>query len=284
MISFTRPTAPPAFAIPCSRAVQKARDDIAKNILAGISPSFPSHWSNDEGRRRLLTAQSNKCAYCENLLITNPPEVDHYAPKGEIEELLSLGQEKSGLINVIGRKTRSIYTLGYWWMAYQWNNYLMVCDRCNSAWKGSIFPVANIPRKKPPKSEDEVHIEGWPWLRETPLLINPFDAIDLPSHHFAYGIFGEIIGLTRMGLETIKICGLDRPSLRQQRRTVYEQNQKRLKNLAIAPDSLKPFIINDILDAENDRATFAGVVRWLVAQRFDMKWSEFVTYASKLTP
>lgn len=78
-------------------------------------------------KEQLLIESNNKCAYCEApLKAVAYGDVEHYRPK-------------------------SIY----WWLAYNYENYLVSCTLCNQAFKKDKFPLDN-PRK----------IQGGPVLRK----------------------------------------------------------------------------------------------------------------------
>lgn len=73
----------------------------------------------------------NKCWYCEAEEIRSDMPVDHFRPKGKVEE--------------------SAHHEGYWWLAFDWTNYRCACTFCNSrrnfeetqGGKGCHFPIFN---------------------------------------------------------------------------------------------------------------------------------------------
>jgi uncharacterized protein (TIGR02646 family) len=73
---------------------------------------FPGHWSEPDVRGALLAMHGRVCAYCQCDLPPNDPgDVEHFRPK-----------------------------LEYWWLAYEFRNYLLSCSRCNRNCKKSDFP------------------------------------------------------------------------------------------------------------------------------------------------
>ena len=70
------------------------------------------------------------------------------------------------------------------------------------------FPVQEVPRSKAP---DEASVE-------TPLLLNPFFGPE-PKENLEFGRLGEVKARNNspIGFETIRTCGLDRPSMRENR-------------------------------------------------------------------
>lgn len=64
-------------------------------------------------KKQLKKDQKEKCAYCETALCGDYGAVEHYRPKTQWKEL----DGTTGL--------------GYYWLAYEWDNLLCSCDRCN---------------------------------------------------------------------------------------------------------------------------------------------------------
>jgi hypothetical protein len=68
-----------------------------------------------KSKAQLLEESSNKCAYCEApLKVVAYGDVEHYRPKSV-----------------------------YWWLAYNYENYLASCTLCNQAFKKDHFPLLN---------------------------------------------------------------------------------------------------------------------------------------------
>ncbi|HEX8773830.1 MAG TPA: hypothetical protein VF735_09480 [Pyrinomonadaceae bacterium] len=229
MLRFNRPPQPSDF----DKKVARHRETVQKHLEAVLSATaqagaegmiapggkrqkkeagkkkslFQSRWS--DFKDIFSKAQFGKCAYCEVSVIgAQHGDVDHYYPKGEVHALeddrSTWGRERPYVSSVEGRSPRVLCTTGYWWLAYDWSNYLLSCMVCNEYWKGAIFPVEDDPRKLPPASD----------ISEAALLLNPFEDIN-PIEHLSFDSFGQIqpANDSRHGFETIRTCGLDRPSL-----------------------------------------------------------------------
>ena len=102
------------------------------------------------------------------------------------------------------RRPRTFCDRGYWWLAFEWNNLLLACERCNRAWKGTLFPVAEETRPIPPE----------PDAPETALLLDPYGD-ENPAKHLRFDTIGQVSAApeSRIGRETIRTLGLDRDSL-----------------------------------------------------------------------
>jgi hypothetical protein len=294
MLLLKRPPEPSDFAkkvVKSKQAVQQHIDAILKapTPLATLPPAplnhpkpkqpkkgkkkevFPPKWSSFKDA--FSKAQHGRCAYCEVSVIgAQHGDVEHYYPKAQVHALYddpsTWGREKPYLSNVEGRKTRILCDTGYWWLAYEWRNYLLSCLVCNEYWKGALFPIEDEPRKLPPDVG----------ITEASLLLNPFENIN-PAQHFFFDYFGQIhpVANSRRGYETIRTCGLDRPSLRNIRGGIALEIHDLLNRLSRAgtPGQLKDILYSLYLKGV-ETSQHPGMVRIIIEQRTDLTWSEIV--------
>jgi hypothetical protein len=281
MLHLKRPPKPPTFdqEIQAQRAqaeqeVQRYRDELARRVPNPKKPEFPAGWSRYKAS--FAEAQHGKCGYCEHDVIGGfPGDVEHFRPKGEVWALSDnpdeWGQERPWSASVEGRKHITLSGLGYWWLAYDWNNWLLSCSACNAAWKGSFFPVASDARALPPD----------PQANEEPLLLNPFEGPD-PAEHLRFGLLGEVQPLndSRLGLETIKVCGLDRTALRDRRQRValsalFLARQVHAALASQPPDEARLHeALVDFRRIGDESAEYAGVVRAILLAECSIRWEE----------
>lgn len=277
LLRLKRPRLPADFAASVWDAVR----DVRAAIASGVVPEFDERiWKTHEYKEAFIQAQYGKCAYCEQLAMNHPGAIDHYAPKGELHEIIADGEEKGLTAKVEDRKTRRICATGYWWLAYEWNNWLFTCERCNSAWKRCLFPVREKARKLPPRRG----------VRETPLLRNPFGRVD-PDRHLRFTALGEIVahkGSDR-GEATIRTCGLDRGSLRQARKGIAGDAYRHVRVLQASVNSgdyrRAREAIEDLLSLGADERPHAGMVRSIVKSELaepECEWSELPTLSEVL--
>jgi hypothetical protein len=218
-------------------------------------------------KAELSDAQHRKCGYCEMRAI-GPAygDVDHYRPKGAVWEIESPGAEVRNLATVAGRKPKKLSATGYWWAAYDWDNWLLACGICNQAWKLSYFPVSDSPRVLPPT-------EG---VDERPLLLNPFDGPH-PAKHLKFGRLGEVEPRrnSARGRATIDVCGLDRPSLRESRLEIADRVYRLIDRVADTanPQRVADAIV-DIHEAGDERAVHCGMVRAIFEDETGMSWKQ----------
>jgi hypothetical protein len=255
------------------KLVRKKKKKKAKNASgasAAKKPAeiFPAKWS--AFKDKLSLAQHRKCAFCEGFAIGQGfGDVEHYSPKAEIEALddndpSSWGVEKDNLANVEGRRPKPVSETGYWWLAYEWDNYILACAICNQQWKRAIFPIAEA-RTGPPKPNDP----------ETHYILHPFRG-PAPKDHLVYGLLGEIEprNNSQFGRETIRTLGLDRPSLREQRRALASKVHKKIDGLANASIERRRELLGDLLLEGAIGAAYCGMVRSIFEQRVGLTWKQ----------
>jgi hypothetical protein len=139
----------------------------------------------DEGvKAQLFEAQHHKCAYCEKRdEQAKWRDAEHYRPKSH-----------------------------YWWLAWTWENLLFACVDCNREYKQDQFPLVDPAVRLSPESV--------PPGNELPLLIDPYATEGDPRAEIVFRrerVQGKErwkpYGVTRRGIETVRVCGLDRPGL-----------------------------------------------------------------------
>ena len=146
------------------------------------APLQERFFRSPEVRKSLEHLFHGKCAYCED---RSEVSVEHHRPPANA----------SG-----GRKSAPDH---YSWLAYEWENLLLICAACNRR-KASRFPLRGS--RAPVLAEfDEVR------ARESPVLIDP--GYDRPEWHLAFTIDGRCHPRTDRGAGTIELLELNRPSL-----------------------------------------------------------------------
>ncbi len=265
MIGYGRPALPPGWP---PAAIQRARLAVRGAVAAGQKPIFPDHWRDHKSA--FERAQHSKCGFCESkVTMVHTGAVEHHAPKGEVRLLLVRGREKPDSSNVDAPKTAPVHTLGYWWRAYDWDNWLYACDRCNSAWKGCLYPVAEDPHPAPIET-----------VVVTPLLLHPFEGE--PLEHLDMDNQGFILarGGSAKGRATIDTCGLDRESLRKERErvaTLAAKHAKRvLEAVAEVDHRRERENVKDLRDLGAPEQPWAGTVRAVVQRELGVVWDEFL--------
>lgn len=132
-------------------------------------------YKNTEIAEELKNMFGGKCAYCEAIInVASFEDIEHYRPKSEVHE----GKEKR---------------TGYFWLAGEWDNLLLSCQRCNrpgseegsgdkpkkKTGKGNLFPLRKDAKRAVYNGDLNVEETGR-------LLLHP--CIDDPEKHLAYEI------------------------------------------------------------------------------------------------
>lgn len=261
MLRWQRPPKPENFEERAAPRRQALRDAIAQGAAFEHDDNF---WRSFKGD--FETAQHRKCAYCDQKDTGGVGGVDHFRPKSSLSCLEAAGREDPRTKNFADRRRRQVCARGYWWLAYSWENWLYVCERCNS-WKSDLFPRDDF---------DGSPTEG---TDDFPLILDPFGTLN-PADHLRFDDLGaiEAVDGSRVGAETIRTLGLDRESLRDARQQIAELALGLIQLLDEKERSGRDFA-RELLDlaklgkAENKDA---GMVRILIEQRLRIQWSSLL--------
>ena len=152
-----------------------------------------SIYAHSTVKAALLDAQQDKCAFCESF-ITHIAygDVEHYRPKAGYQQ----------------REGDTLRRPGYYWLAYSWDNLLLVCTLCNQERKGNLFPLRR------PRARARSHMDNLD--AEEPLLIDP-SRVE-PSLHVRFrGHYAFAVRNRREGKTTLDVLGLNREKLAEAR-------------------------------------------------------------------
>lgn len=268
MMRFTRPAQPANF----EAEVEQARKDAAqkrgrpKFKFAEVWRDFKPFFSK---------AQCGRCGYCDGGTTgMQPGDVEHYAPKSAVKvlgpDMSTWGQEAENSSSVKGRKPVPLSDDGYWWLAYEWKNYLLACSTCNSGWKGTIFPVHEPPDRTVPPDQ---------MINEKALLLNPFSGPH-PAKHLRFNEDGSVEPWkgSRRGRETINTVGLDRLSIRMYRRGSISDAKRAIRRLyeagAAGDEARKKDALDDLVSLGEVDRPYAGCVRAVAEQDLRLPWKK----------
>lgn len=178
---------------------------VAGVVRQGNKPKFKNIWR--DFKPYLEEIFFEKCGYCETNIISGTwLAVEHYRPKGKVTK----DNSPKSIVKIRDAKNNEIPHPGYYWLAYDWKNYFLSCDKCNSPpGKGTQFPIEGV---RACSKNDSL-------ADERALLLNPL--IDDPREHLQIGKYGYLEGKTVRGRVTIRICNLNRIELQKARQTTY---------------------------------------------------------------
>lgn len=186
-------------------------------VLDAVAAGEPIRWRRAVWRelkdRFLIECNHRKCMYCEGAYVAGSHnDAEHYRPKKAVTE-----------------DRHTIKHPGYYWLAYEWQNVLLSCQKCNGphsngahgrhSGKLNEFPIAGSTRIREPHEDPE---KWWTQLEsENPLLLHPY--FDQPEEHFRAGKHGVVIPITDRGKITRDVCDLNRLPLCEQRELAEER-------------------------------------------------------------
>ncbi len=205
---------------------------------------------------------NGKCAYCESKREENSPVyVEHYRPKGGVRDM------DNNRIMVQNENKEELPHPGYYWLAYNWQNFLPTCWACNT-WqeklqigKGQRFPVDGM-------HATEVGTED----QETPLLINPmYVDPDIHLNLDRVGVMHEVDG-SSIGKITIELFGLnEREALPKARKEVYKSVRDKIKIIYLEGEN-NPDLDTELQELEaikNGGGRFTMAVRKAIVDQLE---------------
>ncbi|MCK5356727.1 MAG: hypothetical protein KAJ63_16540 [Methyloprofundus sp.] len=201
-------------------------------------------WRDDRLTDWLLDQFNNKCWYTEAPTDVASFHVDHFRPKGEVK---NLDESKE---------------LGYWWLAFNWKNYILSGQLINTK-KSSYFPLVRGARA--PENCPDCDLE-----LETRVLIDPKTnearLISFEADN-SYCIAISAGGISETDIDrverTIEIYGLNRlKPLNQARRKKWDFCIKRIQKYKAAGESASQVIAevekNSVIDSLKEEVSYGA--------------------------
>jgi len=196
-----------------------------KNKLSEIDdPNERTKFINDhriwtELREALEELSGGKCWYSEAKELVSLYDVDHFRPKGNVLNM-------NGTCCNIG---------GYWWLAFDWENYRLSGQICNRPLRDTDYEETKgkhnyFPLRKGSAISTEPHHD----LRdEINYLLDPTDPDD--PNFISFDEFGNIIPAVEPGSWeaervkiTVKLLHLDYEKLKEERKKVWDHCTRRI--------------------------------------------------------
>jgi uncharacterized protein (TIGR02646 family) len=157
-------------------------------------------------KNALKKAQNHKCCFCESSLHAQHGDIEHFRPKGGWQQT----------------DADKLSSVGYYWLAYDWDNLLLSCQKCNQTFKKNFFPI----EAPATRAFDHTH----DIQKEISLILNP--VFDNPQEHLLFK--KEVITYkTIRGKETIKRTALDEELFEEDRRTIFRLIEALLQSLEL---------------------------------------------------
>ncbi len=171
-----------------------------------------SSYKHPDVKKKLIRDQNGKCAFCEqNIVSVSYGDVEHFRPKGGYSQ------------NTIDY----LHKPGYYWLATDWDNLMLVCQICNQRNKKNLFPLLN-PERRALCHHDNINLEK-------PFFINPYKENPTQLIGFRKEVaYGK--DKRHRGKKTIESIGLNRTDLSGDYKDLLEE---RRDYLAIIEQSYK---------------------------------------------
>jgi hypothetical protein len=197
-----------------------------------------------------------------------PGDVEHFRPKNRVTD------DQFRPVKAVYPDLGETNHMGYFWLAYEWENLLPSCTDCNRYRKQSGGPGSGKLDRFPIEGT-RVHLPDQDLGAEKPLLVNPTETD--PNEHFTFFRDGTIGAKTNAGQKTLELLGLNtRESLVRERQREYASAERVLADFISAARG------NDLAEIERLRCevndTFKGTFRHTAFSRlafseFQAKWA-----------
>lgn len=207
------------------------------------SKHFENIWSAPEVKKFLYESQHGKCCYCERKKDKEETDVEHFRPKAEVEE----AQDHPG----------------YWWLAYNWENLLIACKRCNQKYKRSKFPLKDESKR--------AYMEDSDLDEEEPIMINPLKEdpellIDYPfptGTDFSEKIMVKAVGKCVRGKKTVdELTGINDEDVMLERADKLEYYTICVSLMNNGTGGLRSSICRRLRDCVSSYSEFSGFARF----------------------
>jgi len=143
-----------------------------------VNKDFPDAWGKPDVRGALYAMHGRACAYCQrNLPGSDRGDVEHFRPKNT-----------------------------YWWMAYDFDNYLLSCSVCNSPIKGNRFPILPPGRRYDYAKASKIAKENRALIDPTADDVDDWMTIDFNIENFGRSSFAVVTN-PDIGRKARRRCG-----------------------------------------------------------------------------
>lgn len=226
----------------------------------------------------LEEVSKGKCWYCESSQHRADNAVDHYRPKN---------------------KNRSGEHEGYWWLAFDWQNYRYSCTYCNSRRKDDVKGTSggkhdNFPLFNP---DERATVDNPDHSRELPLLLDP--TVPEDPGLLWYEPDGRVVPKYSKGLserryiraeKSIELYHLNYHKTEEDRKKLYNKIRKLIAegdklfpeadNSIVAHSALSNLVIAPLLELIKPRSDFSAAARAFLVGFRNRPWVEGVLATS----
>lgn len=211
-------------------------------------------YGHETVKAALINMQHDKCCFCESKLThISYGDVEHYRPKGGYKQ----------------NDSEPLQALGYYWLAYDWNNLLLSCTLCNQQYKKNLFPL--LDKDKRARNHHDDISEEHPLLIN-PSIVNPQEYIGF-REEYPYAINHSVYGQT-----TINALGLDREALNEKRRTELANLNILIELIKLANQQLDNFELQQLAEQAkkklNESVLPTAEYSSMISAMYRVRWGE----------
>lgn len=212
-------------------------------------------------KKWLANASGDKCWYCEAKCARAPFDVDHFRPK------LGITVDR---VKLTGHS-------GYYWLAYEWWNFRLSCQRCNRPEKDDTGTLHGKANEFPVKNE--VHRCSLPAASlntELPRLLDP--CVQADCELLAHGIDGEVKPAAQEGTwdnhrarYTIDLLGFNEWHTPEDKRSRW---QTLATLIAVTGNNANPAVIAVLNKHLSQEYEYSSFFRSVIGTHRDKAWVE----------
>jgi len=226
-----------------ARVNKKTRQRRQELIKAGryiVHQNYDTRYKMADIKQALYKLYQGKCGFCEQKV--EQWQVEHFRPKSH-----------------------------YYWLAYSWDNLLLVCPTCN-VHKSNHFEIEGKRAVYAAKDYNAINALALKYDKvEKPLLVNPEREKPQPMIEFRQD--GTMRSRSKRMRYTITLCKLNRPSITDMRKKILDDFKQNVvsewlgsKTVAERKTKLKLLIRMFKRDAQNRENEFLGYRQYMLKQ------------------
>lgn len=212
-------------------------------------------------KKWLANASGFKCWYCEAKSTRAPFDVDHFRPK----------------LGITVDSVRLAGHDGYYWLAYEWRNFRLSCQRCNRPEKDDGDILHGKANEFPIRDEAQrCTLPAGTLDTEAPRLLDP--CVQADCELLAHGLDGEVKPVApddtweyRRARYTIDRLGFNEWNTPEDKRSRW---QTLATLLAVVGDTSNPAVISEINKHLSHDHEYASFFRSAIGTHRDKAWVE----------
>ncbi len=229
-----------------SELTNQRRNELVNNGQYIDSQIYNNRYKQRDIKEELEGIYQNKCVYCEKDVGDSFYHIEHYRPKSV-----------------------------YYWLAFSWDNLMICCDKCNINKSDHFETDGEIVAFVMSHLENIHNLTGFYNETERPKLVNP-EKEDVEGR-LIFTEKGSIDSNDERVKYTIATCRLDRISLNERRKKIFDdflvKIKSRFREYQVKKDGesrgkIKGLIEDFISDSKNPQNEYLAFRQWVIKKYF----------------